>query len=139
MKSLFLAVFCFALFSPYAQAAHVLVNCGQPGYWDDSIPDRGHEYNYYVWLMSDDTVQLQLDGQEWAQLGAVKGPKGAAISDLVLAELAAGDVFEGPRFRMKLTEEFTRPRQNKKRRFFRASFSVESVRPTELECVFGLK
>lgn len=121
-----------------AHANHALVNCGAPGYWDKDTQDTPTNKAYYVWLMNDDTVQLQLPGKDWVQLGEVKGPNGIAIKDINISELAKEMEFAGPNFTMKLTDEIIRPRQQKNRRYFRTEFRTQ-LSEGPLECVFGLK
>jgi hypothetical protein len=121
-----------------AQANHALVNCGAPGYWDKATPETPLNKSYYVWLMNDDTVQLQLPGQNWIQLGEVKGPNGLSIDDVNISELAKEMEFAGPNFVMKIGDEIIRSRRQPNRRYFRAEFKTHLTQGP-LECVFGLK
>ncbi len=135
-----LFVFIACLIPGLSWANHVKVNCGPLGFWDST--QQTAPAGYYVWIMNDDTVQIKskTGNSDWTELGKVNYSRSSdSINEIELASFGRGDQFKGNQFQMVLEDEFTRDRQKKDRRFFRAAFSAGKVTNEKIECVFGLK
>lgn len=142
LLSFSVSVIAIVLAPAISLANHAKVNCGPYGFWDNSY--TGDVQGSFVWLMNDDLVKIQAPGKnDWVDFGTVKYNSTTSVDDVALSDYAAGGKFVGANFQMVLDEEFSRPKQKKDRRFFRASFTATPAKGRalsgKLECAVGLK